>query len=774
MTSGEDSGRASSQDSTRDSTRASRAELGVLALVLVLAALLRGLYLVELSGTPDFEHPSVDAGFHDDWARGIAFADWEGRTYLPDPEIATTPYLRPPGYPYLLAAVYRVSGGSFLAPRIVQALLGVLTCALLFGLARRLVGTWGWRPAGTVAGAAAAIAYGSSWVPIYFEGELHAPSLLVALLTAHWTALSAWARRPGPGRAALAGLLLGAACITRPNVLVLAPVALVWGAVVLARRGGARRAAQAIAFLAALALAIAPVTLRNWRASGEAVPITTGLGVNLYLGNHPTASGRIGGEVPGVGRFDTCYDYPALVASLEQEVGRSLSHSEVSAWFAARALESVRAEPARALALTFHKLRLMLGAEEISHNKVLAFEREHSRVLSGLPGPFPVYLAGALLGCAWWVSDRRRRSPGGDGSPQRRESRELGLLLCLSAAALVVSLLPFFAAARYRAPLWPLACLFAGYAIARAVEAAHARAWARVAVPALGFVLLATGLVVASPAAAAPDLAKWHSDRGRALRRAGAYERAEGEYARALAVRPPRAQVHYEYALLLLDMGRRARAAEEYRRAIELDPEHLLAHYNLGTLLAEAGEVREALAYLEAAVRIDPLHASSRRNLAKLHLAAGDPASAAAACRGLLEVRPGDRDTILLLATCLERLGERDEAVHLYEGVLALDPGDREAARKLAWLLATSPEPELRDGPRALALARGLTGGDPGPEALGTLAAALAETGAFEQALEVAERALGEAQARGQGRRAAVLRSVLEACRAGRPVRMPR
>src|SRR5829696_570316 len=45
---------------------------------------------------------------------------------------------RPPTYPYLLAAVYAVSGNSWTAGRLTNALLGVLAVALVFVIARRL------------------------------------------------------------------------------------------------------------------------------------------------------------------------------------------------------------------------------------------------------------------------------------------------------------------------------------------------------------------------------------------------------------------------------------------------------------------------------------------------------------------------------------------------------------------------------------------------------------------------------------------------------------
>jgi hypothetical protein len=65
-----------------------------------------------------------------------------------------------------------------------------------------------------------------------------------------------------------------------------------------------------------------------------------------------------------------------------------------------------------------------------------------------------------------------------------------------------------------------------------------------------------------------------------------------------------------------------------------------------------------------------------------------------------------------------------------------LAPDDPQVQNNLAWLLATCPVVEIRDGTRAVALARraGEETGWQHPFCLGTLAAALAETGAFAEA----------------------------------------
>src|SRR5262245_10727318 len=77
--------------------------------ILVLGAFLRGAYLSNLRADPFFAAPALDAELHDYWARGLAFGSWNVPPDRTDPRIRTTPFFRPPGYPYLLAAEYRLT-----------------------------------------------------------------------------------------------------------------------------------------------------------------------------------------------------------------------------------------------------------------------------------------------------------------------------------------------------------------------------------------------------------------------------------------------------------------------------------------------------------------------------------------------------------------------------------------------------------------------------------------------------------------------------------------
>jgi tetratricopeptide (TPR) repeat protein len=106
------------------------------------------------------------------------------------------------------------------------------------------------------------------------------------------------------------------------------------------------------------------------------------------------------------------------------------------------------------------------------------------------------------------------------------------------------------------------------------------------------------------------------------------------------------------------------------------------------------------------------------------------------------------------------------EAIAHFQQALQIEPNDPQVQNNLAWLLATCPDASLRDGNKAVELAQqanALTGGN-NPIMLHALAAALAETGRFSEAVETAQRAL---------RLAGALESEMKFYQAGQPFHTP-
>src|SRR5262249_9046858 len=152
----------------------------------------------------------------------------------------------------------------------------------------------------------------------FFDGDLLMIPLTLFFLDAAFLLLLRARDSEGWWAAAAAGLCFGAAALDRVNLLVFVPVALLFLAAGLTWRPSRWRAVPAPAFLLALVLTIAPVTIRNWVVGRDVVLVSANMGVNLFIGNNAGANVRF---VPPAGSGLTD---PKLYESSMAEAGKAL------------------------------------------------------------------------------------------------------------------------------------------------------------------------------------------------------------------------------------------------------------------------------------------------------------------------------------------------------------------------------------------------------------------------------------------------------------------
>jgi len=290
-------------------------------------------------------------------------------------------------------------------------------------------------------------------------------------------------------------------------------------------------------------------------------------------------------------------------------------------------------------------------------------------------------------------------------------------------------------------------------------------------------------------------------------RQAATYTDIETLWHTTLARNPECWMAHTNLGLVLLQKGKIDDGIAHYRSALQMQPDSWDAEYNLGTALLRRGQVDEAIQHCERAVfmrptdpdaqvslgdallrkgRIDDAidhyqkammaradHFLARYGLCHALLEKGELDSAIQVCRSALVLWPLDADCHTALAIALEEKGNPAEAIQHYEKALEVSPSSISTLTNLAWLLATSQDASVRNGPRAVELAAQADRMVGGTNALvlRTLAAAYAENGEFPKAIRTARSAMQLARMHGEDSLTADLDQQIALYQLGMPYR---
>ncbi len=178
------------------------------------------------------------------------------------------------------------------------------------------------------------------------------------------------------------------------------------------------------------------------------------------------------------------------------------------------------------------------------------------------------------------------------------------------------------------------------------------------------------------------------------------------------------------------------------------------AQFCLGVGLEQEGRLSEAMVHYRIQMALSPLDYRVHYSLARAFGKQGRWAEAIGEYNAAADMgaNPDDYIAHLNFADALTHLGRVPEAVlHLNEA-LRLEPDSPNILNNLAWLLATSPDPNVRDGKRAVELAERACKLTQYKKTImmGTLAAAYAEAGRFDDAVATSQTACALATVAGE------------------------
>ena len=336
---------------------------------------------------------------------------------------------RTPLYPAVLAGIYYVFGHNYYPVYVIQALVNVVSLALIMLICSRVFGV---RAVGLLVAGLFII-----YRPFYAASVMLLTECIAILLVAAMvlSVLSALEHRT-LGRFLLTGALAGLLSLSKA-VAILYPLALVL--VILASRSkGERSVGLVLAMLVGTVIVILPWTIRNYNVTRRFVPIATGGGFNFWVGNwegYYQKTGWVWRQYP-----------PQLAKKLAGK-----SEAEQDAVFVREALRNLKSKPLKGLELAARKFTILW----------FALGRGNVYMAEGIPVRLPFrktsYLEILIMLAA--LASLRLKIP----DWRRKALSVVVLLVCWTAAYVATT-----AQSRYAIPVMPYLMMFAAYAAYRA------------------------------------------------------------------------------------------------------------------------------------------------------------------------------------------------------------------------------------------------------------------------------------------------------------------
>jgi 4-amino-4-deoxy-L-arabinose transferase-like glycosyltransferase len=310
-------------------------ETALLCLALGLAFALRLGWMLAVDPQPS-EFRVGDPYFYDLLGRSLA----AGKGYLNMWGAPTAQW--PPGYPLVLAAIFKLFGHSIALAKLLNVALGTATCLLAYLIGRRVFNG----AVGLTAAFALAVFPSQVFWPTLLLSETLA-TFLVALIA--YIVLSTLRSRSWK-KAVVLGALVGFTSLVRGETVLLAvPLVIVWAIAHRSLRTGLRYGGLT---LLATGVVILPWVVRNWVVMDYPILISTGSAENLIGGHWPGAD--------GLGSFVPIIEVTDMYKGLPTDQAETLSYKEETR----RALDFALHNPGKELPLVEKKLRAFYGTDD--------------------------------------------------------------------------------------------------------------------------------------------------------------------------------------------------------------------------------------------------------------------------------------------------------------------------------------------------------------------------------------------------------------------------
>ncbi|RJP60318.1 MAG: tetratricopeptide repeat protein [Candidatus Auribacter fodinae] len=570
-------------------------------LIFAAAFSIRFMYLEQIKTNPFFEPRSLDPFFYHSWAQDIAHGNLNGDGV----------FRGMPLYAYLLGTIYKLTEDSLYCAYCANSLLGALSCMLIFFIGKKLFGS----ATGIIAGLLAVF-----YKPfIFYEGMLVGVTLAVFLYLLCLLLLLRFTTQPNSKDAILTGAIIGISALCRASILLLPIITIFFYPRFLKKvYKGEFIKKSLIIILCAYSIVLA-TGIRNYIIAKDFVLITAHSGLNFYIGNNSSATGKF--HAPdGVGR------QPELMMSnahamAEKTLGRTLKPSEASAYWKQLGQSFIITHPYSYIRLLLKKLTLFFQGAEIADFRNITFFERFSSIMRLPLVTYQFIIPLAILGL---IITRKQR---GDIS-----------ILRYFIISNLISVILYFVNSRYRLPAVPVFIIFAAYALKSIAEKIREKDVKRVAGLATALIVLFSATFITREQVDLSDdyneLASWYVYNKKDIARGIALFRE------ALKISPENEYVWFNLGRTYFEDNRLEEAEECFLNTIEFNKDDYESYNILGIIYTRMRRLDDALSAYEKSLQINPAYYKAINNMAEVYIIIGDNDKAEQLRKRSLSINP--------------------------------------------------------------------------------------------------------------------------------------